>query len=113
MSGKGGGRAKITHTKNRLCLQNRRVLHHSDKIRLQKSTDLRGLLFAANILKLAELRDTLWVPSGFSREGPDEPANAVFSAFPGPFFSVFQERVQEDMSTIPEWGSHPVKLRIY
>ena len=36
-----------------------------------------------------------------------------FPAFPGPFFSVFQERVQEDMSTIPEWGSHPVKLRIY
>jgi hypothetical protein len=55
-----------------------RLLHHSDKIRLQKSTDLWGLLFADNVLKLAELRDSLWVPSGFSREGPGVPANAVF-----------------------------------
>lgn len=70
-------------------MQNRRVLHHSDKIRLQKSTDLRGLLFAANILKLAELRDTLWVPSGFSREGPDEPANAVFFGLPWAIFLRF------------------------
>lgn len=85
MCGKAEARANNTHTKKRLCLRNRRVLYHSDKIRLQKSTDLRGLLFAANILKLAELRDTLWVPSGFSREGPDEPANAVFRPSLGHF----------------------------
>lgn len=85
MGGNAAARAKNTHTKNRLCLQNRRVLYHSDKIWLQKSTDLRGLLFAANILKLAELCDTLWMPSGFSREGPDEPANAVFRPSLGHF----------------------------
>ena len=52
--------------------------HHSGKIRLQKSTDLWGLLFTANVLKSAELRDSLRAPSGFSREGPGEPVNAVF-----------------------------------